>query len=55
MVVVAVFTFVDREWTGAVIILRDLGSQLGFFASIVNNLIAFAHPTSFGLVNLVRI
>lgn len=25
VVVVAVFAFIDREWTGAVIILRDLG------------------------------
>lgn len=53
MVVVAVFAFVNSEWARVVIILRDLGGQLGFFASVVNNFMAFTHPASFGFVNLV--
>lgn len=53
MVVVAVFAFVDREWARAVIILRDLGGQLGFFASIVNNFMAFAYPATRWVVGLI--
>ena len=53
MVVVAIFAFIDREWAGVVVVLGDLGGQLGFFASVVNNFMAFAYPASFGLVNLV--
>lgn len=53
MVVVAVFAFIDRERAGVVVVLGDFGGQLGFFASIVNNFVAFTHPASFGLVDLV--
>ena len=53
VVVIAIFAFIGREWAGVVIILRDLGSQLGLFASVVNNFMAFAYPASFGFVNLI--
>lgn len=53
VVVVAIFAFVDREWAGVVIILRDLGGQLGFFASVINNFMTFAYPTARWIVGLI--
>lgn len=50
---VAVFAFIDRERAGVVVVLGDFGGQLGFFASVVNNFMAFAYPASFWFVNLV--
>lgn len=53
MVVVAIFAFIDREWARVMVILRDLGGQLGFFASVVNNFMAFAYPTTRRIVGLI--
>ena len=55
MVVVAIFALIYREWAGVMVVLSDFGGQLGFFAGVVNNLMAFADPASFGFVNLVRV
>lgn len=53
VVVVAIFAFVDREWARIVIILRDLGGELGFFASVINNFMTFTHPTARRIVGLI--
>ena len=53
MVVVAVFAFVDREWARVVVVLGNLGGQLGFFAGIVNNFMTFTHPATRRIVGLI--
>lgn len=53
VVVIAVFAFVDRERAGVVVVLGDFSGQLGFFASIVNNFMAFAYPAAGWIVGLI--
>lgn len=55
MVVVAVFAFVDREWARVMVILRDLGGQLGFFAGVVDDFMAITYPATLWFVDLIRV
>ncbi len=55
MVVVAVFAFVDREWARVMVILRDLGGQLGFFAGVVDDFMTITYPATLWLVDFIGI
>lgn len=55
VVVVAVFAFVDREWARVMVILRDLGGQLGFFAGVVDDFMTITYPATLWLVDFIGI
>lgn len=52
---VAIVAFVDGEGAGIMVILGDFGGELGFFASVIDNLMIIAYPAALGLVDLIRV
>ncbi len=53
MPVVAIFTFINCEFWGTMIIGSNLRSEFGFFFRVVANLMHIANPATFWLVGLI--
>ena len=56
MIVVGVGAFVGLQFCFDIVVVGgNFGGKLSFLQSIINNLVGFANPTTFGLVSLVWI
>lgn len=53
MPVVAIFTFINREFWGAMVVGSNLRSEFGFFFGAVANLMYIANPAALWLVGLI--
>ena len=56
MIMVGIRTFIGSEWCIKVVVVSgNFGGKLGFFESIINNLMSVADPTATWFISLSRI
>ena len=53
MPVVAIFTFINREFRGAMVVGSNLRSEFGFFFGVIADFMHIADPAALWLIGLI--